>query len=138
MTISLRTAIEADKPFLSRLEEVCMREYVVALWGAWRPRPDDKLVLEGHRIVVEHQDDIGCIATALRPDHIWLDKLYLLPSAQRRGVGGEIMRMLISDAEAASLPIKLSVLVTNPALVFYLRHGFKLYEETSERRFLAL
>jgi hypothetical protein len=31
----------------------------------------------------------------------------------------------------------LSVLTTNPALDFYLRHGFRIHQETVERRYLV-
>jgi hypothetical protein len=36
MQIVLRAAEERDKPFLRWLEEACMRDYAVALWGVWR------------------------------------------------------------------------------------------------------
>ena len=52
MTIRTRPAAEADRPFLSWLEEACMREYAVALWGTWRPRPTDEQMLDGCRIIV--------------------------------------------------------------------------------------
>ncbi|MGR9128905.1 hypothetical protein [Rhizobium leguminosarum] len=33
--ISMRPAKETDKDYLLWLEEVCMREYALALWGSW-------------------------------------------------------------------------------------------------------
>lgn len=51
MTIRTRPATEADKPFLSWLEEACMRDYAVALWGAWRPEPPDEQALDRCRII---------------------------------------------------------------------------------------
>ena len=46
------------------------------------------------------------------------------------------MRLILSEA-AMGMPVRLSVLATNPALEFYLRHGLRIFEETSERRFMA-
>ena len=136
MEPALRVACEEDKPFLRWLEEVCMRDYAIALWGAWRPRPEEKLVLQDHRIVVDN-GDIGCVATVRGADHIWIDRLYIAPSHQRRGLGAAVLRMVIAEATASSLPVRLSVLTTNPAIAFYIREGLRVYEETPERIFLT-
>jgi hypothetical protein len=83
MSIRTRPATEADKPFLSWLEEACMREYAVALRGVWRPRPPDEQTPDGCRIIVEGDESIGCITTIAHPDHIWVDQLYISPGFQR-------------------------------------------------------
>jgi ribosomal protein S18 acetylase RimI-like enzyme len=137
MIIRTRPAIEADKPFLSWLEEACMREYAVALWGAWRPRPPDEQPLDGCRIIVEGKESIGCVTTIAHPDHIWIDQLYISPSFQRKGIGSAALRMILSEMAAMEVPVKLSVLVTNPALDFYLRRGLHIYDETPEERFMT-
>ena len=90
MEPTLRAANEEDKPFLRWLQEVCMRDYAVALWGAWRPSPAEKLVLQYHRIIIDKGEDVGCVATVRDADHIWIDRLYIAPSHQRRGLGGAI------------------------------------------------
>jgi GNAT superfamily N-acetyltransferase len=137
MSIRTRPATEADKPFLSWLEEACMREYAVALWGAWRPRPPDKQTLDGCRIIVEGEESIGCITTIAHPDHIWVDQLYISPGFQRKGIGSTALRMLLSEAAATGVPVRLSVIATNPAIDFYLLHGLRIHEETSERRIMT-
>jgi hypothetical protein len=45
--------------------------------------------------------------------------------------------MVLSEAAAMGVPAKLSVIVTNPALDFYLRHGLRIHEETPERRIMT-
>jgi hypothetical protein len=59
MSTCTRPATAADKPFLLWLEEACMREYAVALWGAWRPKPADERILDGCRIIVEGEESVG-------------------------------------------------------------------------------
>jgi ribosomal protein S18 acetylase RimI-like enzyme len=135
MSVRTRPATEADKPFLSWLEEACMREYAVALWGAWRP--DEQRMLDGCRILVEGGESVGCVTTIAHPDHIWIDQLYIAPSCQRKGIGSTALRMILSEAAATGVPVRLSVLATNPALDFYLRHGLRIHEETPERRIMA-
>ena len=132
-----RPAIDADKPFLSWLEEVCMREYSVALWGVWRPRPTDEQAPDGCHIIVEGEENVGCVTALARPDHVWIDQLYIAPKFQRRGIGSMALRMVLMQAAATRLPVRLSVIATNPALRFYLSHGLRIQEETSERRFLT-
>jgi GNAT superfamily N-acetyltransferase len=138
VNISMRSAVPADKPFLVDLEEVCMRDYAVALWGKWRPRPDDEFTIEGHRIILDDRDDIGCVAAMVQVDHVWIDKLYLLPKMQRKGIGSSVLKIIQTEAVNAKLPIKLSVLITNPALDFYLRNGFRMYRKTPERSYLTM
>jgi GNAT superfamily N-acetyltransferase len=90
MDIRARPATEADKAVLRWLEEACMREYAVALWGAWRPRPPDEQMLDGCRII-EGGESVGCVTTIARPDHVWVDQLYISPRFQRKGIGSTVL-----------------------------------------------
>ena len=137
MKFMLRPACEEDKPFLQWLEKVCMRDYAVALWGAWRPNSEEKIVLRDHRIVVNKGEDVGCVATIHSADDIWINRLYIAPSHQRHGLGAAVLRMVIAQATALGLPVKVSVLTTNPAIAFYIREGLQVYEERSEHIFLT-
>jgi GNAT superfamily N-acetyltransferase len=135
--IALRGAREDDRPFLRWLEEVCMREYAIALWGVWRPGPEEEVSLDSHRIIEHEGENVGCVATDRHVDHIWIGKLYIAPSHQRRGLRAFVLRLVISEAAASNLPVRLSVLTTNPAIAFYLREGLHTYEKTAERIFLT-
>jgi hypothetical protein len=68
MKTILRAAEEYDKPFLRWLEEACMREYAIALWGTWRPRPEKEDALDGTWIIVDDGVDVGCVATTRHAD----------------------------------------------------------------------
>ena len=133
----LRAAREDDTPFLKWLEEVCMRDYAMALWGAWRPAPEETLAFQNHRIILDEGRDVGCVSTIRSADHMWVDRLYVAPSHQRRGLGGGALRMVIAEAAASHLPVRLSVLTTNPAIAFYRREGLRVYQETPERFFMT-
>lgn len=57
----------------------------------------------------------------------WIDQLYVLPSAQRRGIGTR----LLSVAKQAEPQLQLWTLRANtPARLFYERHGFVAIGET--------
>jgi ribosomal protein S18 acetylase RimI-like enzyme len=77
------------------------------------------------------------VTTIAHPDHIRIYQLYISPSFQRKGIGSAALRMILSEMAAMEVPVKLSVLVTNPALDFYLRRGLHIYDETPEERFMT-
>jgi len=134
--ISRRPALEADKPFLLQLEETCMRDYAVALWGSW-PSDLTRNSIDGCEIILDDGHDVGCVTVEKHGDHLWLDELFIEPGFQRRGIGSRILSSLIGDAQGLEIPLRLSVLTTNPALDFYLRHGFRIYRETAERHYFV-
>lgn len=65
------------------------------------------------RVIVERG------ATAMR-----LVDICLLPGFQRRGIGQHLLRLLMAQAARAALPLRLSVLLGNPAQRLYQRLGF--------------
>ena len=134
---TLRLAIAGDEPYLHWLEEACMRDYAIALWGSWRPRAADALILDEHRIIVAEEEDVGCVSVTRRDDHVWVNKLYVAPGHQKRGYGAITLRQVLGEARAVGLPLRLSVLTTNPAVAFYRREGLVIYEETAERRYMT-
>ena len=135
MQIALRSALRSDAKYVVDLEEVCMRGYVVALWGKWHlSNTADTLELAGHEIIEVNDQPAGCIAVTWHPDHMFIEKLYIDPAFQGRGVGASAQRSKTDAAARVGLPTKLSVLTTNPADRFYRREGFTLEAETSERR----
>lgn len=133
----LRPARPGDEAYLHWLEEACMRGYAIALWGSWRPRPADALVLGEHRIIVASGEDVGCISVTRREDHVWVNKLYVAPEHQKRGYGAIALRQVLDETRESGVPVRLSVLMTNPAVAFYQREGLRIYEETAERRFMT-
>lgn len=138
MTINLRSARRPDVGYLLELEETCMRGYAEALWGSWRPSDTvETLDLTGHEVIELDGQACGCIAVTWHPDHLFVEKLYIDPAYQRRGIGAYALRVKTEAAANKGLPTKLSVLTTNPADRFYRREGFTLETETAERRRFA-
>ncbi|MCW6512081.1 GNAT family N-acetyltransferase [Lichenifustis flavocetrariae] len=135
--IGMRPALENDKPYLVWLEEACMREYAVALWGEWPPELGVRTTVAGCRIIMVDGKTAGCVTTEALVDHLWLDELFIAPTFQRLGVGSHILKQVVSEAKRVSLPLRLSVLTTNPAIAFYLRHGLRVRERTAERIYLT-
>jgi GNAT superfamily N-acetyltransferase len=131
--LSLRPATAADRSFVTELEEVCMRDYATALWGKWKPSAAEEFTPLRITIIVWNNADVGCVEIERHPDHLWLDRLYLLPTHQRRGFGATILHTIIEAAKDERLVLRLSVLITNPAEAFYRREGLRERMRTPER-----
>jgi len=135
--LQLRPATAEDRGYILDLEERCMRAYAEALWGEWKPASIDQVDINMYEIVDLAEKRAGCLATTVTDEHLLLDSLYIEPDLQGRGIGGHLLRLCTFRVSAAGLPVRLSVLTTNPVIRFYQRHGFNVESETWERRRLV-
>ena len=120
------------------LEEAAMRRNAEALWGQWQPSATvGTYDTADHQTVMIPGDAVGCLAVMRHPEGLFLRRFYIAPSHQNQGIGAAVLRTVISEADQMSIPIRLCVLSTNPALRFYIREGFFVEEETAERRYLS-
>jgi GNAT superfamily N-acetyltransferase len=122
--VSLRDTTSDDAAFTLRVTEACMRVYAEQTWGSWDGRADLNIAFD--KIIQLAGSDIGIMGVDRDPGFWFLDKLYILPAHQRRGIGGYLLCRLIEDAKAARIGLRLTVLEVNPARRFYERHGFVL------------
>ena len=132
--ISLRPATSGDAEFALHVTEACMRVYAEQAWGGWIGQPDLDLAFD--QIIQLTGIDIGLIGVERRPDHWFLDKLYLLPAYQNRGIGGWLLQRVMRDAKSAGALVRLTVLEVNPARRFYERHGFVLTHTIPPRHYM--
>lgn len=138
MPITLRPATQSDATYLIKLEEVCMRGYAEALWGAWtQSDTTESFDIRDHEVIEQNGSAVGCVAAEFHADHLFIDKLYIAPAFQGCGIGAYVLKLKSDQAAQRALPTKASVLTTNPADRFYKREGFKLEAETPERRLFS-
>ena len=130
--ISLRPAASSDTAFALHVTEACMRVYAERAWGRWDGRAD--LDLASDQIIELAGSDIGLFGVDRTPHHWFLDKLYVLPTYQNQGIGSSLLRGLIGEAKSAGVPLRLTVLESNPARRFYERHGFVLTHTIAPRQ----
>jgi GNAT superfamily N-acetyltransferase len=135
--VTLRPATADDAEFVFRVTEACMRAYAEQTWGAWNEAVTRASFDPAtHRIIRCDDEDIGCLAVHAREDHLDLDKLYILPAYQNRGIGTDLIRGIIAQAATVGKPVRLSVLAVNPARRFYERAGFTVTQSTAERHYM--
>lgn len=69
-------------------------------------------------------DIAGCVGFRVGEAEIKIDSFYLARHHHNRGLGTEILKVLLAEADAIGLPCELDVLLGSPADRFYERHGF--------------
>lgn len=137
----LRPATSRDTELLWRIQRLALGSYVTAIFGtdeaAQRSFFDDHFSVEAHEVIRVEGQDAGYLLYETRGDHVYLANVALLPEFQRRGVGAEVVRHVVAQANALGLPVRLQVLRSNPARNFYERLGFELVGETDTHWLLA-
>ena len=80
------------------------------------------------RHVVVAGERVGFVVVRPRDGGLLLDHLYVVPSAQGRGIGAAVMADVLADADARGLPMRVGALRESASNRFYERHGFVLVE----------
>ncbi len=78
----------------------------------------------GLRLILVGNDIAGCVGFRVGEAEIKIDSFYLARHHHNRGLGTEILKVLLAEADAIGLPCELDVLLGSPADRFYERHGF--------------
>lgn len=129
--MTLRPATRADASMIVWLEEVAMKDYATRLWGVWRPSGTaEELDVSTHEMILSKGAVVGCLATRIDTLALHLLRLYLAPDARNNGIGSAVLETVVRRAGACGRAVKLRVLVNNPAVRFYRRHGFRTESQT--------
>lgn len=78
-----------------------------------------------HRIIQLDDMDIGRLIVNRSNDIMHIIDLSILSAYQGRGIGTDILKSLINEAQGGKVPVTLSVEQNNPALHLYNRLGFQ-------------
>ena len=121
-------ASEADfEPLLAIRIEV-MREHLDRVFR-YKPSRARRIFREhfaepGLRAILLGDELAGCVGFRVGDAEIKIDSFYLARRYHNRGLGAEILKVLLAEADALGLPCELDVLLGSPADRFYERHGF--------------
>lgn len=132
--IALRPARESDREFLFALLRDALGPHIVRAFGAWREAEQRErffasLKLALHQIVELAGEPVGCLSVTRSAEQLKLNRVFLLPSHQGRGIGSQLIRTLAADADASGVPVRLRVFKLNPARRLYERLGFRITGE---------
>ena len=130
--IRFEPAIAADAEALVAIRIAAMRESLERL-GRFDPLRARDRFLAGFdagltRFVVVDGARVGFVVARPRDAGLLLDHLYIVPSAQGRGIGAAVLADLLADADARGLRVRVGALRESASNRFYERHGFALVE----------
>ena len=136
-SFTLRPANPDDAQLFYSVIDRTMREFILATWGRWdEARVQSEAQVHSRllnaQIIEVDRLGIGVLRVARHPTHIELEQIYLLPEYQRLGIGTALINRLIAEAKESIVPVRLQVLVVNPAKQFYEQLGFVVTETTPE------
>ncbi|HSS83819.1 MAG TPA: GNAT family N-acetyltransferase [Reyranella sp.] len=131
---------EADFEPLLALRIDVMREHLERVFR-YKPERARRIFREhfdepGLRLILVDGEKAGCVGFRISEGEIKIDSFYLDRRHQNRGLGATILKVLLAEADAQGLPVRLEVLRGSPADRFYERHGFvKLAEDDIETEY---
>lgn len=131
--IEFRPASAEDFERLLALRILAMREHLERI-GRFDPERARARFLAGFepahlRLIHAGGGFAGCVSLKPEAGGLAIEHFYLLPERQGSGLGGSVLRLLLAEADAAGLPVRLGVLKRSPAARFYERHGFRRTHE---------
>jgi GNAT superfamily N-acetyltransferase len=141
MKIALRTACDDDVAFARGLYFETMREIIERLFG-WDQIREEKnfagfFKLHEVRIITANGQDVGWIQEQVSETSINLGSFYIAPAMQGRGIGTQILRMLLEKAASESKAMTLAVVKINPARHFYEKCGFRTTHEDQYKAYMS-
>jgi GNAT superfamily N-acetyltransferase len=134
--LKLRQAAAQDSEFTYLTKRAAFRHYVELASGRWDEDEQRRLHAQrfekfDFRIVSAGGTDVGFIAVERMADCLTLHHIFLLPEHHGRGIGRHCMSLVMGEARALGVPLRLRVLKVNPrAYALYLRLGMLRSGET--------
>ena len=126
--LRVRPAKNSDRRFFFEVRRAVFRTYVEETSG-WddaeqrtiADREFDELPIA---IVEEDGRSVGYLRVVHKDEYDFIDEIAVLPEAQGRGIGSQLLRDVLQSAHERGIPVRLSVFASNPARALYTRLGF--------------
>jgi GNAT superfamily N-acetyltransferase len=137
MSIELRPALDHDFEYCRRVYFVEM-SWIIDELHLDRTAQENSFRQQWHaaqvRIIVLGGTDVGWLQAITQDNELFIAQMFVDSPFQRRGIGTEVMRRLIGEANEANLAVRLNVVRINPARRLYERLGFRVTHE-DDRKF---
>ena len=80
--------------------------------------------------------DVGWLQAIRQDDELFVAQMFVDGLFQRRGIGTEVMKRLIGEANEFNLAVRLNVVRINPARRLYERLGFRVTHEDDRKLYM--
>jgi ribosomal protein S18 acetylase RimI-like enzyme len=141
--LTTRKATAKDVEFAKKIHHLAYREVVEDQFGTWDEAQQDGFFLakwdpKTTSIIMRGSESVGCISVVEHPDHLFLSEIQIAPEFQGQGIGTQIIKEQMTEADSQDLPLRLQVLHKNErAKHLYERLGFIVCGETDRHFVLA-
>jgi ribosomal protein S18 acetylase RimI-like enzyme len=127
VTIGFRQAQLSDTAYLLQLRKASMGKHLITAGLNLTDQQHLERVNEcfgDSSIIMVNKQPIGLVKLGLLANNLHIRQLQISPQYQGRGIGSKVLALVKEKAKELRLPLTLNVLLANPAISLYLRHGF--------------
>jgi ribosomal protein S18 acetylase RimI-like enzyme len=127
VTIGFRQAQQSDIGYLLQLRKATMGEHLIVAGLNLSDQQHLERISEyfaDSSIILMNKQPIGLIKLGVLADKLHIRQLQISPQFQGKGIGGKVLVLVKEKSKQLKLPLTLNVLLANPAISLYLRHGF--------------
>jgi len=129
VTLGFRFADTDDIKFLLHLRKCSMNEHLekagITMSDQQHLERIKEFFTESH-IIQRNGQPIGLLKLGVLSDRIHIRQLQISPEFHRLGIGSKVLKVVKKYGVKLKRPVTLNVLLANPALGLYQRHGFEI------------
>jgi putative hydrolase of the HAD superfamily len=131
--IKVIPAEESHHEFYYTVKKEAYGGYITRIWG-WDEQKERGFQAKGWEnkrpsIILYNNKPIGTIYINKYENSIEIGQFYILPEYQNNGIGSNVLKGILDNADRDGLTVKLMYLSINPAASLYSRMGFKIMGE---------
>lgn len=133
---SLIKTIPADKShyeFIYRLKKQVYLDYIKRIWS-WDEDAQREFYAQEWQtlipdVILYNKKPIGTICVWNDDESLHIERFYILPEYQNKGIGSHLVKTVLDKADKEGLTARLHVLKINPAISLYQRLGYQVTGE---------
>jgi N-acetylglutamate synthase-like GNAT family acetyltransferase len=108
--VELRQATAADPDYLYKIFRAAMKDYITQTRRDWDENLEEtqfrqQLNLAASKIIRVNKSDVGFITVLVREASVWIQTICIDPEHQNKGIGTEVVKSLIAQAQEQRLPL---------------------------------
>ena len=138
MQYTLRPATAEDIELLDRIHTDNMQKYVEKVYP-WNPHLfRDRFNPQDYQLVTIKTEIVGFIKVVVSATDIYLGEIQIVSDWQNQGIGTNIIKTIIQQAQLNQKSIWLKVIHGNPAENLYKRLGFTVLAESTTHKKMGI